>query len=108
VDLGTTKYSGNRKKTMYWDCIFIANEFLKGGYPPVTAVPGMVELANDIADTRKLFHAACTDCKDIDCSGRAIDCGHKTAVEKVLCEVSKKQTMMKCEGKKFVCTSTCQ
>lgn len=95
------------KKTMYWDCIFIANAFMKRDLPPPTPVPGMTKLAIDLADARKLLHAACVDCKRIDCSGRDIDCSHKTFLEKGLCEATKKQTMMKCEGKKLVCTGTC-
>jgi hypothetical protein len=99
--------SERAKKTMYWDCIFLANAFMKNDNPPPTAVPGMTELAIDIADVRKLFHAACVECKNIDCSGRAIDCGHKTILDKISCEAEKKQIMMKCEGKKLVCTRTC-
>jgi hypothetical protein len=99
--------SETAKKTMYWDCVFVANAFMKGDYPPPTAVPGMMELAIDIANARKLFHAACIDCKNIDCSGRDIDCGHKPFLEKISCEADKKRIMMGCEAKKLVCTSTC-
>lgn len=95
------------KKTMYWDCLFITNAVLKNDYPAPTSVPGMVQLAVEIAGARKIFHAACDYCKAIDCSGRDIDCGHKTPFDKLTCEANKKQTMMSCEGTKFVCSSTC-
>jgi hypothetical protein len=100
--------SATAKKTMYWDCLFVANAFVNDDYPSPTAVPSMKELAVDIADARRLLHSDCGHCKNTDCSGRDIDCGHQTALDKFFCEANKKQTMWKCEGKKFVCTSSCQ
>jgi hypothetical protein len=44
--------SETAKKTMYWDCVFMANAFIKNDYPPSTAVPGMTELAIQIARLR--------------------------------------------------------
>ena len=99
--------SETAKKTMYWDCVFIANAFLEGDSTPPTNVPGMMELAIYIAAARKLFHAACIDCKGIDCSGRDINCGDKIFSQKLFCEANKKRTMWGCKGKKLVCTSTC-
>ena len=47
------------KKTMYWDCLFMATAFDKNDYPPPTSIPGVKELALKIAKFRsnlgKLF-----------------------------------------------------
>jgi hypothetical protein len=95
------------KKTMYWDCIFIANASMKGDYPAPTVVPGIKEVAAEIAEVRNLVHASCAVCKNIECSGRQIDCSHKSLLEKGNCELDKELWKKGCEGKKFICTSTC-
>jgi hypothetical protein len=43
------------QKTMYWDCVFIANAFMKGDYPAPTVVPGIKEGAAEIAKVRDLL-----------------------------------------------------
>jgi hypothetical protein len=47
--------SETAKKTMYWDCLFIAAAFMKGDYPSPTAAPGLNKLAYHIAQVRKKF-----------------------------------------------------
>jgi hypothetical protein len=92
---------------MYWDCVFIANAVMKGDYPAPTVVPGIKEVAAEIAEVRNLVNAGCTTCKSIECSGRQIDCSHKSFLEKGRCELNKELWKKSCEGKKLICTSTC-
>jgi hypothetical protein len=47
--------------------------------------------------------ADCTECKQIECSGRQINCGDKDPVSKVTCEVNKSKWKANCEAKKKAC-----
>ncbi len=47
--------------------------------------------------------ADCTECKQIECSGRQIDCGNKDPISKVKCEADKEKWKLNCEAKKAAC-----
>ena len=47
--------------------------------------------------------ADCTECKQIECSGRQIDCGHEDPISKVKCEADKELWKLNCEAKKAAC-----
>lgn len=48
-------------------------------------------------------NAGITECKDIDCSGRHIECGRKLPWDKVRCEAEKAKWKAGCEAKKGAC-----
>jgi hypothetical protein len=104
------------KKSMYWDCIFIAHAFEQSA-PPSADPPGkkeMQDLAVDVARIRKeldstfihlqtLFHPTRAYCSDIECSGRDIDCGKPHFLDKVSCEAQKSAAKSVCEAEKAFC-----
>jgi hypothetical protein len=47
--------------------------------------------------------AECYECKEIECSGRQIECGHKDPLAKADCEVRKEKWKLNCEAKKGAC-----
>lgn len=60
---------------------------------------GCASLVASSAMAQTLF----TECRQLECSGRQIDCGHKNPVDKIKCEANKSKWKANCETKKQAC-----
>jgi antitoxin HigA-1 len=91
-----------------WVCSQICT--CAGGHPGMPTRKGIL-MRNFFAFASVIFllfsgspaAAATTECKDIECSGRQIDCGNKSILEKPKCEIDKDAWKKKCEAKKAAC-----
>jgi hypothetical protein len=51
--------------------------------------------------------AACSECREMDCSGRQIVCGSRDRMLKARCEAGKAKSNARCEFRKSTCYSRC-